>query len=283
MSRRPTHRASSQPPGASRHPRLHTRARARCRAQGCAGAAERLDQRVPRGQQRGRQAVGAHRGRDGGRGGGRAGAAGRRSSGACCCSPLCTRRRREQRHRWAPHIAPVLPRHLPPSLHQSCAGWTERYRDVITSLLTSHTRCSRVVWRQAASVLKEEGIELPPSTASGHSSSSDSVDADEDAAAGADGGAPGGSSSSSGRGSWLAGAVKVKEAGITFLATPEGGQKTGAWRGVRGWGCGLAGCMSPPALHRARRGAFQLRVQHPVPPTPHPPQASTPTSARTAR
>jgi len=139
---------------------------------------------------------------------------------------------------------------------------------VITELLHKHTTCSRVVWRPVVGILKEEGIDLTSGSSDDDSSSSSAAaDSSQDdvsplsslaggAEAGSSSSSAGGavdetasgpgseqttssssngssSSSSSGGGSSHPSTVQVFEAGLTFLATPEAGQKTG--------GCGARG------------------------------------------
>jgi hypothetical protein len=121
-----------------------------------------------------------------------------------------------------------------PAQNQSCAAWTERYKAIIASLLAKHTGRKRVVWQPVVGILKEEGLDLTSSSSGTSDTSSGSSDGSSDggqvAAVGSmEEASPlsslAGEASSSGEGS--AETVEVKEAGLTFLATPEEGQKTG--------------------------------------------------------
>lgn len=124
------------------------------------------------------------------------------------------------------HTALLYP--LPPHTHtQSCAAWTERYREGITRLLLQHTSCSRVVWRPAVGILKEEGIDLESSSSSREQAAAAAAGGDADVSplsSVAEGDSSSGSSPSGGD---VGETVEVVEAGLTFLATPEAGQKTG--------------------------------------------------------
>jgi hypothetical protein len=108
-----------------------------------------------------------------------------------------------------------------------------------------------VVWRQAASILAEEGIDaalpeaapaLPGPDAAAFTGSEAAARADDeadgagdydqsDAAESGDEADPAGAAAE--------GAVRVREAGVVFLANPEKGQKTGGWRGGGGRGEGV--------------------------------------------
>lgn len=140
---------------------------------------------------------------------------------------------------------------------QSCAAWTERYKNTIIQLLQKHTGSSRIVWRPTVGILKEEGIDYTDGSNDSSSSSgqvSAAADAEDDlsplaslvdaSSSGSsvrEGGSPqqhskqqqsssSSSSSSSGVGHET---VEVQEAGLTFLATPESGQKTGFYADQR--------------------------------------------------
>lgn len=96
----------------------------------------------------------------------------------------------------------------------------------IPSHLQDVTGISQIAWRPQAGILKEEGIEIDesePST-SGRDSSSDTAESST-----SEGRREGGASTSSS----TEGRVLIKEGGLTFLATPYGGQKTGFYADQR--------------------------------------------------
>jgi hypothetical protein len=165
---------------------------------------------------------------------------------------------------------------------QSCAAWSERFRGAVTSAISRHAGAARVVWRQATSILIEEGVDVaaadgaatsvaaPPAIvaeyegapdgesweeAGGAGGSDDEDEEEEEAGAGGGGGAAAAD-----------GAVAVVERGVVFLASPEKGQKTGEAAAGAGWWAA--------ADHVDR---LQARpAQKPPGPTPQPPSHPTP-------
>eukprot|EP00879_Flechtneria_rotunda_P030706 GHRR01033377.1.p1 GENE.GHRR01033377.1~~GHRR01033377.1.p1 ORF type:complete len:226 (+),score=107.14 GHRR01033377.1:496-1173(+) len=138
---------------------------------------------------------------------------------------------------------------------QSCAAWSERYRECITSTIQQQIGASRVVWRPAAGILNEEGIQVPLGQQSTSTSSNTDAAhsatpleqniqqqqqqpdvwrkaADEQEQQQQQQCEPHSSDSNSSN-SWLSHAVHVREGGLTFLATPEAGQKTGFYADQR--------------------------------------------------
>jgi hypothetical protein len=120
--------------------------------------------------------------------------------------------------------AAVTCMHLPLCL-QSCAFWTERYKDTITQLLHKHTGGKRIVWRPVVGILKEEGLDYTSSSDGGSNEAVVSSSTDEQVSPLSS--LVGDASSSSSSGDGVVETVEVKQAGLTFLATPEEGQKTG--------------------------------------------------------
>eukprot|EP00775_Hariotina_reticulata_P013620 gene13620-13746_t len=157
---------------------------------------------------------------------------------------------------------------------QSCAAWSERYSDVITAAIQRHSGCKTVVWRPAAGILKEEGIEVQQQeqqqeeekedaatatawadsesdsefVSSGGTSLLSSLEssvaaatatAAEEKASGIrsvsdeDSDSGGGVPKQSHVERLLSDAVRVREAGVQFLASPGQGQKTGFYADQR--------------------------------------------------
>ncbi|KAI8472455.1 MAG: S-adenosyl-L-methionine-dependent methyltransferase [Monoraphidium minutum] len=136
---------------------------------------------------------------------------------------------------------------------QSCAAWSERYRAAIEAAIARHSGASRVVWRRAAAILREEGVETPEEDAAAAGAQRQQLEAHrrrQAAAAAAAARSSGGSDGEEGEegeeeeeeeeeeevdpvAAAAEGAVRVKEAGVTFLASPEKGQKTGFYADQR--------------------------------------------------
>ncbi|MEW5304404.1 MAG: hypothetical protein WDW36_007015 [Sanguina aurantia] len=108
---------------------------------------------------------------------------------------------------------------------QSSAAWVERYSTEVVLALRHSTGLSHVVWRASEELLREEGITTHTHSQQGQSHAEGDSSTDESSSSG-DGSSSGGSEEGSG------GRVAVKEAGLDFLADPEG-QKTGFYADQR--------------------------------------------------
>ncbi|GBG00537.1 hypothetical protein Rsub_13240, partial [Raphidocelis subcapitata] len=127
---------------------------------------------------------------------------------------------------------------------QSCAAWSERHRETIVGAIKRHSGASRVVWRPATSILLEEGIDAPappdaaPEAAPFAASEAAGGSLDEPEADGiaSDYDQSGAAESEEERDPVevaAEGAVRVREGGVVFLASPERGQKTGFYADQR--------------------------------------------------
>lgn len=128
---------------------------------------------------------------------------------------------------------------------QSNAAWAERYKSEVVEAVRRHSGAARVVWRRSEAMLAEEGVDVGAGGAGGVDDADEAGSLLATATASSDGGDDGDNEEEDGAAAAvaLAGApggaaeapppVRVREAGVAFLASPEAGQKTGFYADQR--------------------------------------------------